>query len=301
MQSTRPAPCAWPVNCCRSGFTSGGNQQRAAQHARSRSSDGSAPAGRRPSGARHPAWRIPAAGRSRSSGERFAECRCTGAARPRPPRPRQAVLRALRLPGVTAASDDADAALEQRQGLIQPAANGVLGFCGEQRCHGVTIRLSPDVVAAKSEPPTGQPLNQQPPGRQAVRSGAVRSPCRESCVRFMAWAGTKCWAAMMPHDTARDKEKAPLPMKVGAFEVPCDGVALNFGGSYEYESASVACRKPSASPELKPLPEPGDQRQQACDLGLHPRRDARSPLAVGWETAPRAPACHPCFPRSDAG
>ena len=76
---------------------------------------------------------------------------------------------------------------------------------------------------------------------------------------------------------------------------------LNSGGSYEYESASVACRKPSASPELKPFPEPCDQRQQACDLGLHPRRDARSPLAVGWETGPRAPVCRPCFPRSGAG
>jgi hypothetical protein len=33
----------------------------------------------------------------------------------------------------------------------------------------------------------------------------------------------------MLHGTAQDKEKAPLPMKEGAFEVPCDGVTLNFG------------------------------------------------------------------------
>ena len=34
----------------------------------------------------------------------------------------------------------------------------------------------------------------------------------------------------MHHDTAQGKEKAPLPMKEGAFDVPCDGVKLNFGG-----------------------------------------------------------------------
>ena len=88
------------------------------------------------------------------------------------------------------------------------------------------------------------------------------------------------------------RTKKSQPIRVGI---------LGIGGNSEYESPSVACRKPSASPEIRPLPEPGDQRQPACDLGLHPRRDARSPLAVGWETAPRAPACHPCFPRSDAG
>ena len=63
---------------------------------------------------------------------------------------------------------------------------------------------------------------------------------------------------------------------------------------------SLVENRPQA-PKFKPLREPGDQRQPACDLGLHPRRDARSPLAVGWETGPRAPACRPCFPRSGAG
>lgn len=60
---------------------------------------------------------IPPARCRRSRGERFAECWRPGVARPRPPRPGQGVLRALRLPGVTAASDDADAAFDRRQGL----------------------------------------------------------------------------------------------------------------------------------------------------------------------------------------
>ena len=33
----------------------------------------------------------------------------------------------------------------------------------------------------------------------------------------------------MPRDTAQGNKKAPLPMKEGAFEVPCDGVALLSG------------------------------------------------------------------------
>lgn len=33
----------------------------------------------------------------------------------------------------------------------------------------------------------------------------------------------------MPRDIALDNKKAPLPMKEGAFDVPCDGVKLAFG------------------------------------------------------------------------
>ena len=43
--------------------------------------------------------------------------RCPSPARSRTARPRQAILRALWIPGVTAASDDAHASIEYRKGL----------------------------------------------------------------------------------------------------------------------------------------------------------------------------------------
>jgi hypothetical protein len=58
-----------------------------------------------------------AAGRRQPGSGRFAKRGCPSPARSRTARPRQAILRALRIPGITAASDDADASIEYREGL----------------------------------------------------------------------------------------------------------------------------------------------------------------------------------------